>query len=265
MSPKKSFILKDGAWFIADAHYAHYNSLLYDFFLSLKEEDLPSQLILMGDIFDLLFGYAPNSIEPNLKMVNLLKSIAQKIEIIYLEGNHDFGLEPIFGDYMKIVSRDKQPLIMNINNKLIALHHGDIVQSIGYEIYTTLIRNRYIVKALDGIDTMKKGEIIAWLEKYNSKKNLCLPIYDFKNLSLKRLNILTKKFRFDYWIEGHFHQNKEFNFDEKKYYNLPAFACCQSYIVVKLNGNCINFIEKKVHHDVTKRCVTGWNQRVRVG
>jgi len=252
MSPKKSSILhppssilKNGAWLIADAHYARYNSALYNFLVSLKDSDLPPQLILMGDIFDLLFGYAPNSIESNLKMVDLLKYTGKKTEIIYLEGNHDFGLKPIFGDFMKIVSRDEQPLIMSANGKLIALHHGDIMQGVGYEIYTELIRNRWIDHILNSIDSLQNGSIIEWLERYNRKKKLCLSINDFENIVLERLEILGQKFKFDYWIEGHFHQNREFNFNEKKYYNIPAFACCQSYIVVKLSESGINFIEKK--------------------
>jgi len=260
-----SIQLQDGAWLIADAHYAYYNSTLYDFFVSLEATDLPPQLILMGDIFDLLFGYAPNSIEPNLKMVDLLKSIAQKIEVIYLEGNHDFGLKPIFGDCMRIIPRSKQPFCMSANSEIIALHHGDIMQGVGYELYTALIRNRWIDYVLNSIDSLQSGSIIGWLEKYNRKKKPCYRIDDFEDKILKRLNQLKKKYRFNYWVEGHFHQNLQNTYDEKKYCNLPAFACCQSYIVVKLSESGINFIEKKVHHDVEKRCVTGWNQRIGVG
>jgi len=245
MSHKRVVALKDGAWLIADAHYAHYNSALYDFLVSLKDSDLPPQLILMGDIFDLLFGYAPNSIEPNLKMVDLLKCIAQKVEVVYLEGNHDFGLQPIFGDSIKIISRSEQPFIMSVNSKILALHHGDIMQGIGYEIYTALIRNRWIDLALNSIDSLKRGSIIGWLERYNRQKKLCLSIDNFKEKVSQRLDILGQKFKFDYWVEGHFHQNLKQSFNEKIYCNLPAFACCQSYIVVKLGRSSINFIEKK--------------------
>ena len=245
MSHKEIVALKDGAWFIADAHYAYYNSALYDFLVSLKDSELPPQLILMGDIFDLLFGYAPNSIEPNLKMVDLLKCIAQKVKVIYLEGNHDFGLQPIFGNFIKVVTRAKQPLFVSANDKIVALHHGDIMQGIGYEIYTALIRNRWIDLTLNGIDSLQNGSIIRWLECYNLQKKLCLSIDNFKDKVSQRLEILRQKYIFDYWVEGHFHQNFEHNFNEKIYCNLPAFACCQRYIVVKLSESGINFIEKK--------------------
>jgi len=245
MFHKRVEILKDGAWLIADAHYAHYNSALYDFFISLKDSELPPQIILMGDIFDLLFGNALNSIEPNLKMVDLLKCIAQRTEVIYLEGNHDFGLKPIFGNSIKIVSRKQQPLFMSANSKIVALHHGDIMLSVGYEIYTALIRNRWIDLALNSIDSLQKGSIIGWLERYNRQKKLCLSIDNFKDKVSQRLGILRQKYIFDYWVEGHFHQNFQYNFNENRYYNIPAFACCQRYIVVKLSKSDINFIEKK--------------------
>lgn len=237
--------LKDGAWLIADAHYAHYNSALYDFLVSLKESDLPPQLILMGDIFDLLFGYAPNSIEPNLKMVDLLKCIAQRKEVIYLEGNHDFGLQPIFGNSIEVVTRSEQPLFMSVNNKIVALHHGDIMQGVGYEIYTTLIRNRWIDQVLNSIDSFQNGSIIGWLERYNRQKKPCYAIDNFKNKVSQRLDILKQKYIFNYWVEGHFHQNAQYVFNENRYCNIPAFACCQRYIVVKLGESGINLIEKK--------------------
>ena len=245
MSHKEVVALKDGAWLIADAHYTYYNSALYDFLVSLKDSELPPQLILMGDIFDLLFGYAPNSIEPNLKMVDLLRGIGKKIEIIYLEGNHDFGLKPIFNNSIKVAPRTKQPLIMSANDKIVALHHGDIIQGVGYEIYTTLIRNRWINLALNSIDSFQKGVIVGWLESYNRQKELCLPIKNFKRIISKRLNTLKYKFGFNYWIEGHFHQNTQYVFGDTKYYNIPAFACSQSYIVIKLHKSGINFVEKK--------------------
>jgi len=105
-------ILKDGAWFVADSHYAHYNTALYDFLSS------------------------------------LLKQIARQCEVIYLEGNHDFGLEPIFGGSVLVVPRSDQPLLAACGEKVVALHHGDLLQGAGYEIYTALIRNGYIDRIL---------------------------------------------------------------------------------------------------------------------
>ena len=235
--------LKDGAWLIADSHYAHYNTALYDFLSAVDPADLPPQLLLMGDIFDLLFGYAQNSIQPNRKMVDLLKQIARQCEVIYLEGNHDFGLGPLFDGAVRVVPRSRQPLSAACGGKLIALHHGDLLQGVGYEIYTALIRNSYIDRILNLADSASNGAVIGWLERYNRNKKPCYKIDDFEKRMQSRLDILKKRYDFDIWIEGHFHQNIRFEYDNVSYFNLPAFACAKTYIVTRLIGDSVEFEE----------------------
>ncbi len=235
--------LKDGAWLIADSHYAHYNTALYDFLSSVDPADLPPQLLLMGDIFDLLFGNAQNSIQPNRKMVDLLKQIARQCEVIYLEGNHDFGLGPLFDGAVRVVPRSRQPLSAACGGKLIALHHGDLLQGVGYEIYTALIRNSYIDRILNLADSASNGAVIGWLERYNRNKKPCYKIDDFEKRMQSRLDILKKRYDFDIWIEGHFHQNIRFEYDNVSYFNLPAFACAKTYIVTRLIGDSVEFEE----------------------
>ncbi|EAH5875068.1 UDP-2,3-diacylglucosamine diphosphatase, partial [Campylobacter coli] len=46
----------------------------------------------MGDIFDLLIGEISATHEFAKPYIKLLEELALKMEIIYLEGNHDFNL-----------------------------------------------------------------------------------------------------------------------------------------------------------------------------
>ncbi len=240
-SGSSSFVLKDGAWLIADAHYAHYNRALYDFLSKLTPDSLPPQMILMGDIFDLLFGYARNSIQPNLKMVDLLQQIARQCEVIYLEGNHDFGLQPIFGGDVRVVPRGEQPLIAEAAGRRIALHHGDLLQGAGYEVYTALIRNRFVDRALNLLDTVSGGAVIGRLERYNRAKRPCYRIDDFEERMRRRLDVLRGEYRFDLWVEGHFHQNVRFDHEGIGYFNLPAFACDKTYTVTRFTEDALEF------------------------
>ncbi len=244
-SQENSFSLKDGAWLIADAHYAHYNTALYEFLSKLTPEELPPQLLLMGDIFDLLFGYAQNSIQPNRKMVDLLKQIARQCEVIYLEGNHDFGLQPIFGGAVRSVPRSGQPLIASAAGRRIALHHGDVLQGTGYELYTALIRNRFVDRSLNLLDNVSGGSVIGRLERYNRAKKPCYRIDGFEKRMQKRLDILKKRYDFDLWIEGHFHQNIRFDYEGVGYFNLPAFACAKTYIVARFTDDSLEFEERR--------------------
>lgn len=50
----------------------------------------------MGDIFDLLIGEISATHEFAKPYIKLLEELALKMEIIYLEGNHDFNLARFF-------------------------------------------------------------------------------------------------------------------------------------------------------------------------
>jgi len=58
-----------------------------------------------------------------------------------------------------------------------------------------------------------------------------------------RLDTLKRRYRFDIWIEGHFHQNIRFDYGGMSYFNLPAFACAKTYIVTRLIGDSLEFEE----------------------
>ncbi len=86
--------IKEGAFVVSDAHYSHHRPQLLDFLKEIHSKNLqPTQLLLMGDIFDTLFGGIPNTIQTNQEAVKLLNDISLEIEVIYLEGNHDFNLK----------------------------------------------------------------------------------------------------------------------------------------------------------------------------
>ena len=72
--------------------------------------------------------------------------------------------------------------------------------------------------------------ILKKLDEYLSKKNDCKDFIGFENFISQRLD---QKYSCDYFIEGHFHQNKIFKLYNYKYTNLGAFACNQRYYIVK--------------------------------
>ena len=212
--------LKEEAIIVADAHYPNHQK---EAFLSLlnsiktKELKIP-QLILMGDIFDLLVGNSPYLKDRFKKEIELLDSIAKEIEVIYLEGNHDFYLKPIFKN-VKIVSLSNQPLLGEFNSKSLALSHGDrYLTPFSYKIYTKVIRNRVVLKILPDL-------IAKYKLKSMKKKRICRKIPYFKNQVAK----LKRFYKSDIIIEGHYHQGIIVN----NYYALPSFACKKELAVVK--------------------------------
>jgi len=225
----KPLEIKEGAFIVSDAHYSHQRPQLLEFIKDIHSKKLqPTQLILMGDIFDALFGGVTYTQKINHEVIKLLNEISLCIELIYLEGNHDFNLKNIFPN-AKIFPIYLQPVEATCKGKKVLLAHGDIDGDIGYKIYTAIIRNRLVLFLLSIIDSIFGHYILKKLDIYLGKKDDCKEFIGLKKFISKRLH---GKYRCDYFIEGHFHQNKTIKYNEFIYINLGVFACNQRYFIV---------------------------------
>ena len=222
--------LKEGAFIIADAHYSTLRPELLSLIEEIHSKKLQAtQLILMGDIFDALFGDVVYTQEINTYMIKLINEISEFIEVIYLEGNHDFNLQEVFPN-VKVFSIQNQPVICTYEDKTVYLAHGDFDGERAYKIYTSIIRNSFTLYILKSIDSMLNHFILKKLDNYLSKKDDCREFLGFDEFIEKRL---VCKVVCDYFIEGHFHQNRTIKFENITYINLGAFACNQRYFIVK--------------------------------
>jgi len=224
--------IKEGALIISDAHF----SLLRPELLALIEEIYfkrvkTTQLILMGDIFDSLFGSIKYTYKNNQKIIDMLNEIALNVEVIYLEGNHDFNLKKVFRN-MKIFTIYQQPVLCSYEDKKIYLAHGDFDGAFGYKVYTYLIRLPLILFFLRIIDNLSKHSILNFVDNHLGKKDDCNEFTGFKDFIKRRIE---EKYSCDYFIEGHYHQNKQIGFKKFIYINLGAFACNQRYFTVEFS------------------------------
>ena len=228
MSP--SFRLQEGALLLGDAHYSHIRPQLLQLIEDIASKKiLIPQLILMGDILDALFGDVSYTLQENETVVDLIEKISQDIEVIYLEGNHDFHLKKIFRS-AKVFSIADQPVIGEYHDKRIALAHGDFDGNFSYKVYTATIRNPFVLKILNIIDKVVDNKIIKLVDNHLYKKDDCKEFIGFQSY-IKKRNL--QRFECDYFIEGHYHQNKIVTFGEFTYINLAAFACNQRYFIVE--------------------------------
>lgn len=236
MSPEP-FGLREGAILVADAHYGPWRPPFLDFLRALREGRIRTpQLILMGDVFDLLFGDIDATHPFNREAVDLLNLLSETTQILYLEGNHDFRLQRLF-PRIRVVPRCYQPLVGTFNGVKVALLHGDTRMGFGYELYTALIRNGVILKILNRIDQWGGGFIVKRLTTMMMGKRHCHPIEGFERLIRNRYP-QGESVSADVIIEGHYHQNTSFPLGEKRYYfNLGAFACNERYYAVQSSQN----------------------------
>jgi UDP-2,3-diacylglucosamine hydrolase len=207
--------IQEGAIFIADSHYPHHGHAFLDLLLEIKSQSLkPPQVFLMGDNFDLLFGYNTYIYTHNHQVILLLQLLSKSIDFYYFEGNHDFCLKNIFVD-MHVYPREAQPMIFSLNTQKVALSHGDkYATSLGYNLYCLLLRNRITLTLLK---PFQKWIITHRLQKL-SKKKICQTFHGFEAYVHK---ILFHYPKVDLVIEGHFHQGRILG----KYISIPSQAC----------------------------------------
>ncbi len=207
--------IKENALFIADSHYPHHGNEFLTLLQKLESEEIKTpQLFLMGDNFDLLFGYNDYIQTFSAEAIALLQKLSRKIEIHYFEGNHDFCLKELFPE-INVYSRDEQPVMFTLAEKKVAISHGDkYVTGFGYDLYCKVLRNKTIITLLR---PWEKTIIYERMKKL-STKDICQTFHHFEN----RIEKILEHYRnVDLVIEGHFHQSKTLG----KYISLPSLAC----------------------------------------
>ncbi len=220
--------IADGALFVADSHYPHHGDAFLALLQKLDSGVLQTpQLFLMGDNFDLLFGYNDYIQTFSQEAIALLQTLSEKMDIHYFEGNHDFCLKPIFPD-MHIYSRNKQPAFFEMDGKRVGISHGDrYVTGFGYDLYCKVLRNRTTLILLKPFEKA----IIDHRMKKLSQKRIC---HSFEGFEKRVEAILAHYTDADLVIEGHFHQARSVG----KYVSLPSLACQKQIAVVK-NGEIL--------------------------
>ena len=120
--------IQENALFIADSHYPHHGKTFLTLLKKLNNNEIKTpQLFLMGDNFDLLFGYNDYIQTFAKEAIELLQTLSKKMEIYYFEGNHDFCLEEVFTN-IKVYTRQVQPIQFRLDNQIAYLSHGDLYE-----------------------------------------------------------------------------------------------------------------------------------------
>ncbi|PAF42067.1 metallophosphoesterase [Helicobacter sp. 11S03491-1] len=230
-------IIKDGALFIADAHYINGDERLPQLLKNLIFSP-PPQVFFMGDIFHLLVGHVPSSQKDNQPLLALICELSQKCETFYFEGNHDFGIDSYLLPNVKIYPRTLQPALFTQENKYFLLAHGDIFLSKKYEIYINTLTNPFFLSFLKIIDRLSFGGIYHIFAKKIHKKNISQLKFNheqFDIFSKKRIQKYTEFAAKNHLhapygiIEGHFHIGQ----NTQRYFSLPSFYCQESSFVIQ--------------------------------
>lgn len=226
------FEILDGAIFIADAHENEKRDNFWRFLSDIESKKiLPTQLFLMGDMFDLLVGEITATHKFAQKYIDKLEILAKNFPIFYFEGNHDFNLKSLFKN-VKIFSFKHQPQTFYTPAGNILLSHGDKYGNFFYKSYTYFIRNTITSSSLNFLNECLKGAISSYIINNQYKKNICNKIDNFEEKILSKLKYYPTE-NIKAIFEGHYHQNQNFLHENVSYYNFSSFACDKSYFVVQ--------------------------------
>jgi len=232
--------LKDGAIFISDAHTNINRTEFYEFLKRVDSKELkPSQLIFMGDMFDLLIGGVGCLERFYEKEIKLINNISKKVEIIYMEGNHDFNLKKLFPK-VKVFPLFSQPLLAKYHNQKVLLSHGDRYEKKSYIFIHTIFRNRFMLKILNIINIVLQNKpFLSYLQKVQKKK-ICKNIKNFKQMIKQKILLYDIGLsEIGFVLEGHYHQGIGFEFENLRYFNFSSYACDEKYYTLK--GDKITF------------------------
>ena len=154
------------AIFLADAHLnlpeePNYRTMLR--FLDGLPDDIDT-LFILGDFFEFWIGY-PTVPFPRYQLIvdSLTRLTMRGVRLVFLEGNHDFHMGPVFRTMLQ-AEIHPGPATVNIDGKEFSLCHGDQVKAdYRYDLLRGLLHSfitRWLIKIVPATITDAIG---AWM------------------------------------------------------------------------------------------------------
>lgn len=134
--------------FISDVHLNAVNPERQENLVSfLQGLDKVTRLYILGDLFDFWFGYKTVIFRYFLPVLCQLMALHKRgCELVYVLGNHDFNLGPLFHSVipMRVITKEA---IEEIDGKKVYLIHGDGIDKSdrGYRILRFIVRSRITI------------------------------------------------------------------------------------------------------------------------
>jgi UDP-2,3-diacylglucosamine hydrolase len=199
---------------ISDIHIHQDNdsrALLLKSFLSSKEVQDSTHIVLLGDIFDLMVGNKHQYIKKYETTFKAIKKAAKNKKLIYISGNHDFSIANILNEYFKDIDflYAQKPTIIKDEKKSRYLSHGDEVDlnEISYQRWKSLYTNNLFQKMIDYILPFALINKLGHDASEKSKKR-SIKSFDYVKAErkyIKDLNHFKSITKADYYILGHTH------------------------------------------------------------
>ncbi len=211
--------------FLGDAHLNPYRKgEVWEKFL-LFCEDPPEVLVLMGDVFDFWFGFRDTSsleaLYGGLEEAFLALKKA-RTRLIFLEGNHDFGLNSkLFG--LEVVSY-RWEAVLDLEGLKVYLAHGDRASGFPHNLPCLFLKNPFSQALIRAFGAKVVLPIGFWWAGRSSRRDRSPEVaFRLRDYALKKLAR-----GFDAVIMGHSHRPEclrfELNGRPVVYLNVGSFS-----------------------------------------
>jgi UDP-2,3-diacylglucosamine hydrolase len=156
------------AIFFSDAHLLHNNpdrTRIVKRFIQEVSKDADIVFIL-GDLFEFYHGYKGYIYPFFREIVDVLRDVAARKRVYFIEGNHEFHMGKYFESYTGISC--VQSLAVQLDEKKIFLSHGDEVSSL---LMRKILKSRFIYSVMDFLGPDLTWKVAMKCRSFLSKKH----------------------------------------------------------------------------------------------
>ena len=227
------------AIFLADAHLCKPSDQNYQALLAFLEAQCGKTdiLVLLGDIFEFWIGKASVS-DAYVPVINLLERMhKQGTKLVYVEGNHDFNLGPIFTERLACRVLPEGGSI-ELDGKKVFLAHGDLAntEDKSYRRLRAFLRSG-LMRTLIRIAPSRLTMAIATRSSDNSRKKAAVRCSRWPAREILRPyaeTILNQGYQA--LVTGHYHQPFHERLGDAEHIALGDWITQFSYAVYENNA-----------------------------
>ncbi len=203
----------------SDVHVRTEHDARYLLLCQLVEEALAKRargLVLNGDIFDFFFGWGPYFQSKYVRLLSGLDALARSgAKVWFVEGNHEFGMDPVRRKYKFEVISSKGKLWLSPNGSKYLIAHGDLLRrDFKYELFRAFIRSWLISALAICIPQWFLDQFTLWFASTSRKKDKYRVLRHEKIISCAKQEMLRHDA--DVIIIGHFHHPYDEVFSDGK-------------------------------------------------
>jgi UDP-2,3-diacylglucosamine hydrolase len=182
-------------------------------------------LLLNGDIFDFFYGRSSYFKQKYSAIFNAMQSLSKTCNIIFVEGNHEFGLDRLSLPGIQTV--DGYGSQLQLSNYTVQFCHGDMMTyDWKYQLFRSFIRSRIVNFIAPQLPQSLLDNFTNWLAKTSRKKDR------YRTLNHERIlgaasrilkQVGQKDTTANIFIFGHFHHPYDHVTTDARFLSVPSW------------------------------------------